>query len=268
MKISLLFEVAAAMTWLRWWPLFVTVAFDVLGLAVPQLRARKWYNTKGALNVWRGNTPYDAAWRTMWVFFGLWHVAVLIHTFVPSLDAALSMACCPPIGSVASAKKSPLEEAASSLLNAAASNVLGTNGISLSSGVSGWSRVVITVASACHIIGLCIVMTGQAGMGKSWRMGIEGTEKRDDRSSELVETGIFAYSRNPIYCGVALVQIGHALMLPTLPALIAVSGFFAFIYLEVILEEEHLSKRHGPMFDAYCNRVPRWFKWPAVNLNP
>jgi len=131
--------------------------------------------------------------------------------------------------------------------------------------ISGWARVLVTVAASLQVIGLAIVMTGQATMGHNWKMGIESTDdKRDDRSSELVETGIFAYSRHPIYCGVAIVQLGYALMLPTLPALLAVFGFFNFIYVEVYMEEEYLAKRHGPMFDAYANRVPRWFKWPAT----
>jgi len=105
---------------LHLWPLGVTLAFDALCLVLPQLRARGYYHTKGALNVWSGKTPYDANWRMMWVWFAVWHVAVLIHTFLPAVDAALSLTCCPPVGLEAvTAKASPLEEAASTLLHAA-----------------------------------------------------------------------------------------------------------------------------------------------------
>ncbi len=83
-----------------------------------------------------------------------------------------------------------------------------------------------------------------------------------DKNRALATGGPYAYTRNPLYLGTALVAAGFALAggLWWMAALAAI--FFAGVYLPVIGEEEaHLAKLF-PEFRDYAARVPRL--WPAL----
>jgi protein-S-isoprenylcysteine O-methyltransferase Ste14 len=93
----------------------------------------------------------------------------------------------------------------------------------------------------------------QRDMGASWRIGV----RADDRTA-LVTTGVFAYSRNPIYLCALAIAAGLFLALPSAMTL-CILVYSAFLHsLEVRLEEDHLFKAHGEAFRAYARRVPRW----------
>lgn len=75
----------------------------------------------------------------------------------------------------------------------------------------------------------------------------------------LVETGIFAFSRNPIYLGDVLVLLGFVLRWDVAVALILVPALAAILQRRFILPEEaRLRGAFGPAFDAYAARVRRW----------
>ncbi len=79
----------------------------------------------------------------------------------------------------------------------------------------------------------------------------------------LLSSGIYRFSRNPIYVGMLLVIFGQALLFAS--ARIAVYGLTAWFlaHLAVVrLEEPHLRAKHGPAFEEYCRRVPRWLGLP------
>lgn len=78
-------------------------------------------------------------------------------------------------------------------------------------------------------------------------------------ASRLVATGPFAFSRNPIY-------LGEALILSGLAGIEASAGYAAAAALFVMLvtrfaivrEEAHLAARFGKAWEAYAGRVRRW----------
>jgi protein-S-isoprenylcysteine O-methyltransferase Ste14 len=79
-------------------------------------------------------------------------------------------------------------------------------------------------------------------------------------SSELVQDGPYAFSRNPIYLGFALLYLGTSLILD--------SGYILIMLLVVVVlfdrlqiprEEKYLEERFGEAFMAYRARVRRWF---------
>lgn len=82
---------------------------------------------------------------------------------------------------------------------------------------------------------------------------------RPERASSLVTTGVFAYSRNPIYLGDLLwlaawgMWLGNAAALP-----LAVLFFVWFTLVQIRAEEAALRTRFGAAFEAYCRRVRRW----------
>jgi protein-S-isoprenylcysteine O-methyltransferase Ste14 len=78
-------------------------------------------------------------------------------------------------------------------------------------------------------------------------------------ASALVSSGIFAYSRNPIYLGNTILLIGLAIALRWGWLLIAAPiTVIAVSRLAIVREEKHLAARFGDEWRAYAARVRRW----------
>ena len=82
---------------------------------------------------------------------------------------------------------------------------------------------------------------------------------RSDRLGPLIDTGPFAYSRNPLYLGNIALWSGFALCagLPWLAPIIALLLFVEY-HAIVRWEEQLLTERIGAAYRAYRQRVPRW----------
>ena len=79
------------------------------------------------------------------------------------------------------------------------------------------------------------------------------------QSTELVTAGIYQYTRNPGYLGLAVIQLGVAILFDS--GWIALTGLAAVMittFFVIRLEEEKLSKQFGQDYRNYCNRVRRW----------
>ncbi|MEZ5427585.1 MAG: isoprenylcysteine carboxylmethyltransferase family protein [Pyrinomonadaceae bacterium] len=97
------------------------------------------------------------------------------------------------------------------------------------------------------------IAVAQMQMGRSWRIGIDTENKTD-----LVEKGLFAVSRNPIFFGMRLALLGFFLTLPNAFSLLALVLGDILMQIQVRLEEEFLSKMHGEKYLEYKKRVRRW----------
>jgi protein-S-isoprenylcysteine O-methyltransferase Ste14 len=79
------------------------------------------------------------------------------------------------------------------------------------------------------------------------------------KSTALVTGGIYRFTRNPMYLGMALILAGGALKLGSLGAWIPVPVFMAIIQNQFIKNEEiFLTAIYGEEFKQYCQRVRRW----------
>lgn len=75
----------------------------------------------------------------------------------------------------------------------------------------------------------------------------------------LVTGGVYRFSRNPMYLGMALVILGCAITVGASTALLVVPLFMAIIELRFIRPEEEMLRGLFPEeFPAYCQRVRRW----------
>jgi protein-S-isoprenylcysteine O-methyltransferase Ste14 len=75
----------------------------------------------------------------------------------------------------------------------------------------------------------------------------------------LVETGPFAYSRNPAYLGMALTYTGITLLAGGRWPLLFLPGVLLAVDRGVIRREEpYLERRFGSPYRDYRNRVRRW----------
>jgi len=102
-------------------------------------------------------------------------------------------------------------------------------------------------------IALIWVLTAQIHMQRSWRIGIDETEK-----TELIQSGLFRFSRNPIFLGMRLMLLGLFLILPTAATLTILILGEILTQTQVRLEEEFLTRVHGETYLAYKKQVRRW----------
>lgn len=80
-----------------------------------------------------------------------------------------------------------------------------------------------------------------------------------ERTSSLVTSGLFRFSRNPMYVGQALLLAAWVLYLGTWPALAAVPAYVLYITrFQILPEERILAAKFGADFDSYRARVRRW----------
>jgi protein-S-isoprenylcysteine O-methyltransferase Ste14 len=114
-------------------------------------------------------------------------------------------------------------------------------------------RTIQSIGWAVLVLGLSLTITSQTQMGLSWRMGV------DPLPTGLVTTGIFQFSRNPIYTGM-LTTLGAYLFLTPCPWLVMGWCQFALlISIQTRYEEEALIKAHGDLYIEYAAKVGRFF---------
>jgi protein-S-isoprenylcysteine O-methyltransferase Ste14 len=80
-----------------------------------------------------------------------------------------------------------------------------------------------------------------------------------ERSNAVVQSGVYAWTRNPMYVGFVAFLLGLSFGMQSLPGM-AVTALVA-LYLhrfQVLPEERWLRQRFGGAFSNYCARVPRW----------
>lgn len=78
-------------------------------------------------------------------------------------------------------------------------------------------------------------------------------------STSVVASGAYAWSRNPIYIGMALIVLGTAIWLNSLWILFSLVPIIPLIEYGVIRrEEKYLEKKFGPTYLDYKTKVRRW----------
>ncbi len=89
-------------------------------------------------------------------------------------------------------------------------------------------------------------------MRNSWRIGID-----TETETELITSGLFQYSRNPIFFGMIISLLGLFLTTPNaLTCLFLILGY-VLIQIQIRLEEEFLTHQHGQKYLEYKQKVRR-----------
>ncbi|KAF0864751.1 isoprenylcysteine carboxylmethyltransferase family protein [Pseudomonas sp. LD120] len=82
---------------------------------------------------------------------------------------------------------------------------------------------------------------------------------KPEAASALVTSGIYRYTRNPMYVGFALWLLAWGLYLASPLVLLGVLGFVLYMNrLQIAPEERALGQLFGADFAAYRQRVRRW----------
>jgi protein-S-isoprenylcysteine O-methyltransferase Ste14 len=105
------------------------------------------------------------------------------------------------------------------------------------------------------VAGFAIMLTAAGLFRKA------GTETRPWKTSTaLITEGVYRWTRNPMYLGMALIYAGAAMILDSLVALLLLIPLVYVIQREVIEREEaYMAARFGDAYRAYKDQVRRWF---------
>ena len=124
----------------------------------------------------------------------------------------------------------------------------------------GWLEA-LTLPSVLTVLGWALALAGFAGvlvaqldMGASWRVGVDPEE-----TTSLVQDGLFAVVRNPIFSAIGLFALGFALVVPNALSLVGLVCGGIGLELQVRrIEEPYLLRTHGEAYAAYARRVGRF----------
>ena len=134
------------------------------------------------------------------------------------------------------------------LLGLAADRLFGLAPVPLPEAVRYFGGALLAIA------GIAVGMAGQL------RFSAIGTEVKPWLpATRLATDGIYAFTRNPMYLGMALLYAGIALALSSIGALILLPVTLLAIRTQVIAREErYLEGKFGEEYLAYKRRVRRW----------
>ena len=113
---------------------------------------------------------------------------------------------------------------------------------------SGWVGIVFCAAA----------LTGFAAslkaFGDSFRVGID-----EEKPDKLVTTGMFAFSRNPLYLCFILFFLGMFLIHRNVMVALASVFLTLAIHRQILREETFLKSHYGSAYEDYCKKVRRYF---------
>ncbi|WP_347376828.1 isoprenylcysteine carboxylmethyltransferase family protein [Ensifer sp. Root1252] len=80
----------------------------------------------------------------------------------------------------------------------------------------------------------------------------------EEQDAPLVTSGLYAFSRNPIYVGMVTALTGTVLAVPNVASVALTLSAWISISYQIRMEETYLSRAFGEADGAYCKRVRRW----------
>ena len=110
-------------------------------------------------------------------------------------------------------------------------------------------------------IGLAILATGIALAGVfSFRANQTTVNPlKPDAASVVVSSGVYRFSRNPMYLGILLALVAWAVYLSNALAALFLPAFVAYMNrFQIEAEERALRAKFGPAFSRYMAAVRRW----------
>jgi len=111
-------------------------------------------------------------------------------------------------------------------------------------------------AASLALLGAVIALSGVVSFR---RAKTTVNPMRPDSTSSLVVSGIYKYTRNPMYLGFLLVLLGWAIFLSNLAAFALLPAFVVYMnHFQIGPEERALGSLFAQEYQAYHARVRRW----------
>jgi protein-S-isoprenylcysteine O-methyltransferase Ste14 len=108
-------------------------------------------------------------------------------------------------------------------------------------------------------IGIAGLLVGVVAFFQFRRVGTTPNPLKPHESTTLVMTGMYRWSRNPMYLGDVVILVAWALWLANAAPFVFLPLFVAYINcFQIAAEERVLRSRFGAAYVDYCKRVRRW----------
>ena len=115
------------------------------------------------------------------------------------------------------------------------------------------SDILLIIGWVFLFVSLIFIWIAQTQMNNSWRIGIDKQNK-----TKLITKGLFSISRNPIFLGIIIANIGLFLVLPNAFTLLITSLSTISVNTQIRLEESFLREEFGKKYMEYLKKVRRW----------
>jgi protein-S-isoprenylcysteine O-methyltransferase Ste14 len=118
------------------------------------------------------------------------------------------------------------------------------------------SAVRLPVAAILVAIGVAVAIGGVMSFR---RAKTTVNPLKPETTAALVSTGVYSFTRNPMYLGMVLVLFGWAVYLSSIWSLVGPVIFILYITrFQIVPEERVLDRLFGAAFAQYKKRVRRW----------
>ncbi|KTF17940.1 methyltransferase family protein [Pseudoalteromonas sp. H105] len=112
----------------------------------------------------------------------------------------------------------------------------------------------VTVILVCTGVSFCVAGVVSFKIAKT-----TVNPSKPDQASELVTSGVYRISRNPMYVGFAFILLGWGVWLASILAILTIVGFVTYLtQFQIIPEERALTTLFGQQFTDYKAKVRRW----------
>ncbi len=130
-------------------------------------------------------------------------------------------------------------------------------------GAKHYWPVLTLIPEPWNQLGWCVIaiapVTPIAAMIQFRRAQTTVNPHTPESTTALVTSGVYAWTRNPMYVGLSVLLLGWAIELGALSAFLGPLLFVPLIQHVQIRPEEHaLRVLFGRDYDQYCRRVNRW----------
>lgn len=114
----------------------------------------------------------------------------------------------------------------------------------------------VLVAAALLISGIAVMLTGVLAFRKA---STTVDPRFPENASHVVSSGIYRYTRNPMYLGMLVVLIAWMAWLSNAGTIVIPALFALYITRwQIVPEERALAEKFGAEYAAYCKAVRRW----------
>ncbi|VAW94793.1 hypothetical protein MNBD_GAMMA21-2540 [hydrothermal vent metagenome] len=129
-------------------------------------------------------------------------------------------------------------------------------------GLHTFSAIEVSNLSSFRYVGYFFVALGLASMlmaSISFKRA-QTNIKPWKPTTQIITSGLFAYSRNPIYVALCMITIGIGLIVNNLwISLSFIPSIVVIFYTAIRKEEVYLENKFGQDYLAYKQKVRRWF---------
>lgn len=122
--------------------------------------------------------------------------------------------------------------------------------------------IMVSIPFNIIICGILFVISASVMGAGVWEFRQRSTTVnplKPDTASTLVSTGIFKYTRNPMYLGMVGFLLSLFFYLGNLVSVVMIPLFIVYIYqFQIKPEERAMAKLFSSDFETYKDRVSRW----------